>query len=342
MVKQFYNDFFPFLSSSNRTTSIDVTKLTRFEMSHFNPPTEPAADRYKPRRCRRSRNRSKPGVLPEWAPVVEFQSPLSRVSEEDISPKTTPKQAAPKYLEHVMEGLQKERQPTRRDSISPLPMPQAMLPNGTIHAQTPYQNATASAQAVLLRKTQRSADSQYTDGRIIKVTTYQRINNGWADNPRNVTHEAIRYSLMQQVTDYLHLMLDSVPEETFESHRRSYVLPRTNWGSPDSFGLKWHRLYLRETMTEGAKSFMSGEVADYLIDEEMWNEKCEVNLGDFNPPYMSLETELALFDWRRVMIMGARNDILKDAGIMARDGWLRLHGKNGQTGHSEPGPAIEV
>lgn len=95
-------------------------------------------------------------------------------------------------------------------------------------------------------------------------------------------------------------------------------------------------------MTEGAKSFMSGEVADYLIDEEMWNEKCEVNLGDFNPPYMSLETELALFDWRRAMIMGARNDILKDAGIMARDGWLRLHGRSGQPGDSEPGPAIEV
>lgn len=94
-------------------------------------------------------------------------------------------------------------------------------------------------------------------------------------------------------------------------------------------------------MTPGAQSFMSKEMQDFLESEKIWNEKCEVNLGDYSPPYMTLEMELELFDWRRAMIMGVREDILRDAGVMPRDGWLRLRGEGGRdSGSGEPGPAV--
>ena len=311
-------------------------------MSNFNPPTGPAADRMsrpEKARRRRSKNTHKSGLLPGWAP--DYQPELSQVVEEPVSPKTIPKQAKPTYPGQTEIQLQQGRQLARREAIPASPEMQVKMPHGHEQPHSTYHITTTHLQPVLPPQAQPPTDSHFTGGRIINVTTYQRVNNTWSDGRWTITHEGIRYPALQQATDYLHLMIDSVPEETFESHRHSYIVPRANWGSPDVFGLKWHRLYLRENMTPGAQSFMSKEMEDFLESEKIWNEKCEVNLGDHSPPYMTLEMELELFDWRRAMIMGVREDILRDAGIMPRDGWLRLHGESGRgSGSGEPGPAV--
>jgi len=317
-------------------------KIDLLKMNSFNPPTGPAADRMsrteKPRR-RRTKIKSRSGLLPGWAP--DYHPGLSQVTEEPVSPKTIPKQAQPKHPEHIEVQLRQERQLAQPETNPASSENRVKTSRGYAQSHTSNEANTTYMQPVLPPQAQPPPDSHVTGGRVIQVTTYQRVNDTWSDDPMTISHEAYTYSTTQQATDYLYLMMNSIPEETFESHRHSYIIPRDNWESPDVFGLKWLRLYLRENLTPGAKAFMSDEMRDFLESEKIWNEKCEVNLGDYSPPYLTLEMELALFDWRRAMIMGVREDMLRDAGIMPRKGWLRLRGEVGRnSGGGEPGPAI--
>ena len=287
-------------------------------MADFNPPTEPAADRHKPRR-RNPRNRSKLKVLPDWAPG--FHPHLSRVTEESVSPKTIPKQYPPAMSENMMTELREGGQPLQYMLTPALLKRKVSLLTGHEKPLSSYQRSTDDAPCGFLPKSQAQTDHSYCKGRTIIVTAYQRINDKWSDDPKSVIHEAIHYSAVDQTADYLDLMLGSIPEETFESHRGTYIIPRNDWGSPDVFGLKWHRLYLRENTTKGALSFMceDKDMADFLEAERGWTAKLFAGDGDYSPPYMRLEMELTLFDWRRAMIMGVRNDIFRDAGIMPRN-----------------------
>lgn len=77
---------------------------------------------------------------------------------------------------------------------------------------------------------------------------------------------------------------------------------------------------------------MSSDISDFLEDEKTWD---LLRAGDENPPYLLLELELELSNWRRAIAVGVRQDVMRDAGIPSLD--LRLQG--GNMG-GEPGPAV--
>ena len=141
-------------------------------MDSFNPPSGPAADRAKPRR-RRSKNKSKLGLLPHWAP----QSDLARVEEEPVSPKTIMRQIQPVYPEHGKIRLHQGHRLAQPEAIPTLLVARANTP----HIETAPASACPSSsrfiQPVDPQQGSMGTDSYIIDCRIIDVTTYQRVND---------------------------------------------------------------------------------------------------------------------------------------------------------------------